>query len=690
MSTQLVQKVKQVCPIKVDGLDSVVEAVQMVNATLGGNLTVTPTEQWEALLTSSVTAALENSSIEVTVGDTVSVVVSTANGPVEVTGTVTANVTGDVTIQEPLSVTVTDFPTTMSIDNFADIGTVAVNLVGQDAPIEVELSGPQQQLLINISDAINGIVRPQYTPTGLCVLGPSGVAITPPVKQYHERRYDNTGGLISDVIVLSQFLPDGSVVGYTLGEDETVGVENDLNKQPVLTTRYCLPRNFGQDTQSSLFEDIAGATIDTAIEFDVPEDGLFRGAIIRLNGLATTGGVQTSVSFVLTNEDTGAEFTTNSINTFGGVFPHEFLLDTPVQMQRGEFYSLRAVVEDGGIAAEVQYNGTTTRQVASFRGGGPSNPMITFLVDGFDKFSRVTFDDKSELIFDGDGTCIDELPRGVLLESDVPEAFGDVATDFEPIGPICYEVPNEDVELNFSIGDGVIAGNGVINYPNLNNTGIGATVSSSTNTIVGQSIGPLFNFNGTGRVTIRFTEPVTIGEMTVRASVGEDALYSNFSVPPVGASAGFELDTGVVIVADGETAPVDGIIDFGGVAVTELSFDINQSDSTTHINNITGVKQSPTLRYATAFYENNVLIEHRDTVSDAVVDLNVFNVCPAGSSDSSPAVVSTNEPRVVDTLQYFIDVEGVTTPVFKFIFSDGTFGPETLLTAESPNAVEFT
>ena len=73
--------------------------------------------------------------------------------------------------------------------------------------------------------------------------------------------------------------------------------------------------------------------------------------------------------------------------------------------------------------------------------------------------------------------------------------------------------------------------------------------------------------------------------MTVRSSGGLDAVYSNFSVSPVSASAGFSLNDGVVTVDAGQAVPVDGIIDFGGVEVTEISFDISQNASTTHINN---------------------------------------------------------------------------------------------------------
>lgn len=231
----------------------------------------------------------------------------------------------------------------------------------------------------------------------------------------------------------------------------------------------------------------------------------------------------------------------------------------------------------------------------------------------------------------------------VSITSECKEELANLIKQPEYVGPICYEVPSDPVELQFSTGDGVDLGNGVINYSDLNGTGIGALVTSSTGSIVRQSIGPLFNFNGDGTITLQFSEPITIGEMTVRSSAGVDALYSNFSVPPISASAGFELDTSVVTVADGETAPVDGIIDFGGVEVTEISFDVNQNTSTTHINNIAGVQTRPEIRQAVACYEDGVLIEHRDIVTDGVVDLTVLNVCePQAPTPISEPVPNTH------------------------------------------------
>lgn len=183
-------------------------------------------------------------------------------------------------------------------------------------------------------------------------------------------------------------------------------------KTPALPTRFCKPKDFGQNTSGSFFEDAVGSPITRVIELDIPEDGVFLGARIRLNALATFGGTQTSVSFILTNEDTGDTYTTNAVNTFGGVFPHDFLLETPLEVTRGQFFSLRAVVEDGGIADEVQFNGTSTRQIAYFTGAGnDGNPMITFLVQGQDTITKVTFTDKTEQFFDSEGVCIDELPR---------------------------------------------------------------------------------------------------------------------------------------------------------------------------------------------------------------------------------------------------------------------------------------
>ena len=403
-----------------------------------------------------------------------------------------------------------------------------------------------------------------------------------------------------------------------------------------IETCFEMPNTLGQNTAPNRFEDLSGAganvDISTDMELDIPEDGVLVGFALTLNSLtpAVPAPPTDTVISLLVNG-----ISTNTVSTIGGVFTHRFMLDTPVPVSQGDFITIQVVPEAGGIPSDVFYLPANTTQNA-FLQGSNVRPMLTVIAEGFETFSKVTYADKSEQFFDGDGDCIDELPPGLQpcaghtvrtlrdidgkLQELIDGQISDLVPDPEHVGPICYEVPSEPVQLQFSSGDGVNSGNGVINYEDLNGTGIGAVVTSSTGSIVLQSIGPLFNFNGDGTITLEFSEPITIGEMTVRSSAGVDALYSNFSVPPISASAGFELDSGAVIVADGETAPVDGIIDFGGVEVTEISFDVNQNESTTHINNIAGVERRPERRQAVACYRDGALIEHRDIVTDALVD----------------------------------------------------------------------
>lgn len=184
-----------------------------IEALLSGDLTVQPGDQWAALLESAVSAALENT--EITIGNQpLSVTIDTSDGPIEVTGELAVTQSGDWTVS------VDNFPTSISIDNFEDIGTVSVNLESQDNPIEVELTGPQQQLLVNIADAINGTIRADWEPTGMCVFSADGTLKSPPVKQFVERKYTNTGLLVSAEQVLSIFNTDGTISSYELGKGE--------------------------------------------------------------------------------------------------------------------------------------------------------------------------------------------------------------------------------------------------------------------------------------------------------------------------------------------------------------------------------------------------------------------------------------------------------------------------------------
>jgi hypothetical protein len=209
-----VLKVEHCGPIEVEGLDEVISGLETINNTLLGEITVAPSDQWEALLTSSVTEALENAEIEVTIGDTVTVEVDTSAGPVEITGT--------VTVAEPLEVSVSNFPTEIAISNFEDLAGVELTVTLDGETVTVTPDAKFTELFNAVVKAISSTIRVDYESTGMCVFGADGETISPPVKQFDERRYNNTGMFLTSELVLSQFNPDGSVTSYELKKGETV------------------------------------------------------------------------------------------------------------------------------------------------------------------------------------------------------------------------------------------------------------------------------------------------------------------------------------------------------------------------------------------------------------------------------------------------------------------------------------
>lgn len=209
-----VLNVKHCGPIEVEQMQEIIDGLATINTTLMGELTVQPGDQWAALLTASVTSALENANITVDVGNTVNVTVDTSAGPVDVTGT--------VTVAEPLNVVVSNFPTAFSIDNFADLEALELTVTLDGEVVTVTPDAAFTTLLTDIVDEIANTIRVDYEKTGKCAFDAAGALISPPVEQFVERRYTNLGVFISNTVVLSQFLPDGTITGYTLGAGETV------------------------------------------------------------------------------------------------------------------------------------------------------------------------------------------------------------------------------------------------------------------------------------------------------------------------------------------------------------------------------------------------------------------------------------------------------------------------------------
>lgn len=476
--------------------------------------------------------------------------------------------------------------------------------------------------------------------------------VTVPAQRFDVVVYSDGQQTVCDSMGNEVSLPAGAVQIECPSEFDKLCEIRDLTqaiKFGGVTTCFEKPNDLGQNTAPNSFEDFTGTAVNISadIELDIPTDGVITGFRLTLNSLtpAVPAPPTDTVISLLVNG-----VSTNTISTLGGIFTHEFTLNAPLPVSSGDFLTIQVVPEPGGIPADIFYLPANETQNA-FLVGSNTRPMLTVIAEGVQKFSKVTYADKTEQFFDGEGSCIDALPSGVApCENQEAQKLDDICDklnqliqiqqdriDHELGNSLCYDVVIDPVELTFNSTDGENLGGGVINYADLNGTGIGATVTSSTGSIVLQSIGPLLNFNGDGTVTLQFSEAITIGEMTVRSSGGLDAVYSNFSVSPVSASAGFSLNGGVVTVDAGQAVPVDGIIDFGGVEVTEISFDINQNASTTHINNIAGVNRRPEVRKAVPLYEDGVIIEYRDSITQSVIPAADVYECPASSSEASIA-----------------------------------------------------
>lgn len=209
-----VLKVTHCGPIEVEGLDDVIAGLDAINNTLNAEVVVQPGDEWAALLQAATTAALEEADIEVAVNNTpIAVTIDTSEGPVEVTGNVTVD--GEVTV--------TNFPTSFAINNLADLEglTLTVTLDGETVTVT-----PDQAFidaLQQITDAIESAVRVDYEETGMCGFDADGMALSPPVKQFIERRYSHTGLFLGSDVVLSQYAADGTITGYDLAAGETVG-----------------------------------------------------------------------------------------------------------------------------------------------------------------------------------------------------------------------------------------------------------------------------------------------------------------------------------------------------------------------------------------------------------------------------------------------------------------------------------
>lgn len=228
-----VLKVDHCGPIEVEGLRDVVAGLETINETLLGGINVSPSNEWEALLTSSVISALETADIEVTVGNTVSVTVDTSAGPVEVTGT--------VTVAEPLNVVVSNFPTEFAISNLADLEGLELTVTLDGEVVTVTPDPAFTQLFQDVIDEIADTIRTDYEFTGMCGYAADGSKLIPPVKQFIERRYTNAGVFLTESVVLSQFQTDGTITSYTLGAGEeiktcTSSTDKELVKCPTVKT----------------------------------------------------------------------------------------------------------------------------------------------------------------------------------------------------------------------------------------------------------------------------------------------------------------------------------------------------------------------------------------------------------------------------------------------------------------------
>lgn len=469
---------------------------------------------------------------------------------------------------------------------------------------------------------------------------------------------------------------------------------------PGIETKFCKPRDFGQNTSGSSFEDVAGSPITRVIELDIPEDGVFLGARIRLNALATFGGTQTSVSFVLTNEDSGETYTTNAVNTFGGVFPHDFLLETPLEVTRGQFFSLRAVVEEGGIADEVQFNGTSTRQIAYFAGAGnDGNPMITFLVEGQETVTKVTFTDKSEQFFDNEGVCIDELPSGftVCPSADQEQArmIAEAAHSFTPVVK-CYEVegvPFVEVDRSLNANEAILGSetSGTDDFQFIaRNTGKLTSLTARTQN-TGTTDGEwTFTFTSTaGTSTAVVPVPVTAGQVIQPAVPLDLDIVAGEIVILSLREATNRADIRLTISPNGDATQAQWSQTEDGEAAWTTTNPLWVAPSLILEGNtpsaISTISTTPANNNMTGFNDQGAILTQEEIVT--VLDEGQEVLCPNLRPVAAPAV----GPKIVESIKYCIDDpdnEGESLRVFRYLYDDGTVGEEMSLTTIAPGAKE--
>ncbi len=210
------EKVTVCNTVKIDDT-SIISALNNLTVAITGPVTVEPSAAWEAMFTAALEAADIALDAETLAAlENITVTIDTADGPVEVTGTVNVAQDGSWTVS------VDNFPDSISIDNFDEIGTLNINIAGQDEPLEVSISDEVKGLLGDITSAIKEQITVDWEPTGMCVFGPDGQPLSPPVKQFQERKYTYVGNLLSSTAVLSVFNPNGTISGYTLQRGQTI------------------------------------------------------------------------------------------------------------------------------------------------------------------------------------------------------------------------------------------------------------------------------------------------------------------------------------------------------------------------------------------------------------------------------------------------------------------------------------
>lgn len=144
------QNVKICNIVKIDD-SAITDLLSQILGALQGELTVNPSDAWEAVFQNAVETALANVDIGLDAEtlealETITVTVDTTAGPVEITGEVTL-AEGQV-----IDVNITDQPLDVNITNFAELlaGTLPVTLAGEI--VNVSLSAEQIEALADVDD----------------------------------------------------------------------------------------------------------------------------------------------------------------------------------------------------------------------------------------------------------------------------------------------------------------------------------------------------------------------------------------------------------------------------------------------------------------------------------------------------------------------------------------------------------